>query len=227
MIKLLLKHIKKLGFAIVLGVAFLITLVLYSQFSQTESFNDLIAWSQQNVIILIVLLALIKIIGIIWPPLPGMVFVVAAIPVIGWFPAFLIDFFGALLGATVAFNLSRKYGEVIVLKLFGKSGLKQVKRFKLNPKNEFEAIVLMRFFMGSISELISYGLGLTNMKFRNYFWGTFLSYLVVGVPLFYMLGLVLSTNNLLFSVIPLAVGIAIILILRNRYFSIEEIEKKI
>lgn len=218
MINLIKKYLGGYTFAIIIASAFILTLLGYSQFSHSEAFVEFTEWSRQNIFLLILILFFIKLIGIVWPPLPGIVFMIGAIPLIGWLPVFLIDFSGAILGSVIVFNISRKYGPKVVLKLFGKSGLAQVQKFKFNPQKEFEAVLIMRFFMGSISELISYGAGLTNIKFKNYFWGTVLSYLIIGIPLFYMLGLVLDGGNLLFSAVPLGLGLLIMFVLRKRYF---------
>jgi uncharacterized membrane protein YdjX (TVP38/TMEM64 family) len=203
-------------------IVFFITIISYNLFSQTEHFQTLLVWSADNLILLCLILIAIKIIGILWPPLPGIVFMIAAIPVIGWLPAFCVDLIGAMIGTCLAFGLSRRYGPRVILKLFGESGLRQVQRFKFKPDREFEAIVLMRVFTGVISELISYGAGLTNIKFRNFFFGTITSSLVVGFPLFYLFHFVFRGENLAFAVIPLVIGISLIYYLRGRYFILED-----
>lgn len=98
MINLIKKYLGGYTFAIIIASAFILTLLGYSQFSHSEAFVEFTEWSRQNIFLLILILFFIKLIGIVWPPLPGIVFMIGAIPLIGWLPVFLIDFSGAILG---------------------------------------------------------------------------------------------------------------------------------
>lgn len=216
------EFIKRYNFLFVLLFAFITTIILYGKFEGTESFKLFLIWAEKNILFLILSILLLKVIGIIWPPLPGLVFTIAAIPIIGWFPAFIVDFCGGILGSSIAFKLSRKYGPMIVVKLFGESGLAQVRRFKFKPNNELEAIILLRVFSGAIAEVISYGAGLTNLKFRNFLLGTGISYIVVGIPLFYLLGFAFSDGHLLFAIIPLVLCVILFYFTKGRYFIISD-----
>jgi uncharacterized membrane protein YdjX (TVP38/TMEM64 family) len=215
-------NIKHYSYLISTGGVLLITLIAYNAFVRTEHFHDLLAWSASNILLLCFFLILIKIIGILWPPIPGIVFTVAAIPVIGWAPAFGVDLIGALIGTCFAFGLSRRYGPKVILKLFGEGGLKQVQRFKFKPEKELEAVIVTRAFTSAVSELVSYGAGLTTIRFRNFFLGTLISYLVIGMPMFYLLGFVFKQESLFAGIIPLLAGMSIIYSLRRRYFTWED-----
>lgn len=204
------------------GGALLLTVIAYSLFARTNQFQSVLNWSADNLPLFIVILILLKIIGILWPPLPGIVFTVAAVPIIGWLPAFSADFIGSMIGSSIAFGLARRYGPKVIIKLFGESGLRQVQRFKFKPNKELEAMAVTRVLTGAVSELISYGAGLTNIKYKNFFWGTFLSSVVVGLPLFFLLSIAFGDNGLLFGAIPLLIGLVVIYSLRNRYFSWDE-----
>lgn len=205
-----------------LAAVFLATIIAYNAFSDTEYFAVLLRWSADNLILLILILIVLKIVGILWPPLPGVVFMIAAIPVIGWVPAFGVDLVGGMIGTSLAFGLTRRYGPKVIVRVFGQSGLDQVQRFRLQPGKELEVIILMRVLMGAVSELVSYGAGLTNIKFRNLFLGSLISYLLIGLPLFYLIGFVLKSENLLLAVIPLLIGLIVIYLLRGRYFLWED-----
>lgn len=214
-------YIKRYGFLAVLFAAFVITIAGYTLFSRTEHFQALIDWADYNQTVFVLILLFIKIVGIVWPPLPAAVFTLGSIPVIGWQSAFAVDFAGGIIGSCIAFWLSRKYGPNVIKTLFGESGLQQVQRFKFKPENELEAITLMRFFSGAIAELISYGSGLTNIKFRNFLLGTIFSYMLITLPMFYAVSFVFEAENLLLAVIPIGVGIVLIYSIRHRYFHIE------
>lgn len=216
------KHIRKLWLGLLPGVALVVTLVLYSMASHTHWFQLVFSWSKDHVVLLCLALFLIKIFSIIWPPLPGIVFTVAAVPILGWWTAFLIDYFGSITGTSLAFALGRHYGPRVILLLFGKGGLEQVRRLKFKPDKELEAIFLMRVFGGPVSEMISYGSGLTNIKFRNFFLGTASEFFIAGLILFYLLSFVFNGGNLLFGIIPLAIGAIIMYRLRHRYFHLDD-----
>ena len=213
---------KQYKFVVLIGVAFIATIIIYNVFAKTESFQSLLVWSSHNLIWFVLILTLIKIIGIVWPPLPGLVFTIGAIPIIGWLPAFSVDLVGSIIGSSFVFWLARRYGHKVILKIFGESGLKQTQRLKFNPHNELEALIIMRIFGGPVSELVSYGAGITNISFRNFVMGTLFSNLLVMLPLFYLAGLAFSNGGLFFGIIPLFIGILILYTLRKRYFILED-----
>lgn len=204
-------------FAILLAV-FVFSLAAYSYFVGTPYFDVFEQWAQQNYWNLVIFLVVLKIIGIIWPPLPGVVPLIGAIPVIGWFPAFLIDTIGYMIGSVIAYYLANHYGTDVIRKLFGQAGVAEVEKFKIRPERELEAIVLMKIFGGGIGEFISYAAGLTKVKLKNFILGSIIASVVVGIPLFYYFNFALSQNNLLFSLVPLGVGILLFYIMRRRYF---------
>ncbi len=214
--------LKQYKFIVLIAVAFIVTIVAYGIFSRTDSFQSLLTWSGQNLIWFCLILIAIKIVGVIWPPLPGLVFTVGAIPVIGWLPALLVDMVGAFIGTCLVFWLARIYGPRVILKVFGESGLKQSQRIKFNPRNELEALIIMRVFGGPISEMVSYAAGITNITFTHFVMGTLFSYLLIGLPLFYLAGIAFSNGGLLFGVIPLFVGVLILYTLRKRYFIFDD-----
>lgn len=206
---------------VLLAMVFVAFLIGYSYFEGTVYYEQFEVWAHDNYWRLVIFLLALKIIGIIWPPLPGVVPLIAAIPVLGWFPAFLIDTAGYFIGASLAFLLARRYGMTVIRKLFGVAGEAQVKRFNVKPERELEAVTLMKIFGGGIGEFISYAAGITNMRFRNFFLGSVISSVVVGIPLFYFFGFALSQNNLLYALIPIVVGLLLFYFLRRRYFDWE------
>ncbi len=204
-------------FALLLAV-FVFSLAAYSYFVGTPYFDVFERWAEQNYWNLVIFLLLLKIIGIIWPPLPGVIPLIGAIPVIGWLPAFLIDTVGYIIGSVIAYFLANRYGMQVISKLFGQAGVIEVSKFKIKPERELEAIVLMKIFGGGIGEFISYAAGLTKIKLKNFIFGSIIASVVVGIPLFYYFNFALSHNNLLFSLVPLGVGILLFYIMRRRYF---------
>ena len=96
---------------IVLIAAFAATVILYVWFLHSRYFDGFKFWSQNNIWLYIPLLAFMKIIGIVWPPIPGGVFTLGSIPVLGWLSAYLTDLAGSIVGSSIAFFLAKKYGQ--------------------------------------------------------------------------------------------------------------------
>lgn len=203
---------------ILLGLVFVLFLMGYAWFSDTPYFDILSIWAQDNYQQLVIYLIIFKVIGIIWPPLPGVIPILAAIPVIGWLNAFWVDLIGGVIGAMMAFYLARKFGDKVVKKLFGPHLVKQIKKFKFKPNREIEAIVLLKIFGAGIGEFISYGAGLTKINLRNFLIGHLIANVVAGIPLFYYFDFAFSHNNLLYALVPLGAGLVFFYVLRKRYF---------
>lgn len=222
----MLKHFKHSIHFIVILLMFIGTLIAYSYFAKTHYFIDLQLWTQANFFRFILILIFIKALGIVWPPLPGVVLLIGVIPIVGWFPAFVADAIGWYIGATIAFLLSRRYGLKTIRFFFGEMGVERVKKFKVNPNRELEVLIIMKCLGGSIGEFINYAAGLTTIKFWNFTISNFVASLIIGLPLFYSFHFALkSGNNLFFALIPLAIGVIFFYVFRKRYFIWEELEE--
>ena len=86
------------------------TLIFYLWFIKSPHFSGFVAWSQQNIILYYFVLVVLKIVGIIWPPIPGGLLTLGSIPVLGWPLAYSADFLGSMIGSTAAYFLAKKYG---------------------------------------------------------------------------------------------------------------------
>jgi uncharacterized membrane protein YdjX (TVP38/TMEM64 family) len=224
--KIMLKHFKNYYHVFTVLLMFVITVFAYSYFSETRYFAQLQLWAQSNFWRFFTILILIKTVGIVWPPLPGVVISLGAIPIVGWFPAFAADAIGWYIGATIAFLLSRRYGLRTVKFFFGEMGVERVKKFKVNPNRELEVLIIMKCLGGSIGEFINYAAGLTTIKFWNFTISNFVASLIIGLPLFYSFHFALkSGNNLFFALIPLVIGVIFFYVFRKRYFIWEELEE--
>ena len=206
---------------------FVATAVAYSYFAETKYFVELQTWAQANFVRFFLILIFVKALGIVWPPLPGVVITLGAIPIVGWIPALIADVLGWYLGSSIAFFLARRFGIKAILFFFGEAGVIRVKKFKVNPKRELEALIIMKCLGGSIGEFINYAAGLTTVKFRNFFLANFIASIVIAIPLFYTFNHALkSSNNLFLALIPLSIAILFFYIFRDRYFTWDELEDK-
>lgn len=218
------KNLKHNRHLVVFILALVVTITGTIFFSNSQAFANLQVWANDNFIRFNIFLLLVKILGIVWPPLPGIVFTLGAISVIGWIPALIIDVLGNIIGSTIAFGLARVYGEKLVKFLFGKNGINQLSRFTIKPAHELEALTLILIFGGSLSEMVSYGAGITKVTFINFMIATIASNIIIGLPLFYLFDMALSGTNLILGTVPLIAGVIFFFFLRERYFEIEKIK---
>lgn len=194
-----------------------VSLVGYIWVTRQDFFQDFIGWAQQNLLLYFFVLALIKMIGIVWPPIPGGLFTLGSVPVIGWFNAYLAEVIGGLAGATIAHHLGNKYGYKFLRKLFDDSVIERIKKIKIAKNKEIEAIFILRLFTGSISEAVSYGAGLLNIKYRNFILGTIIGYLFL-MPIFYVADSLFDGKKIVMNAaIVLTLGF-LFYKLRGRYF---------
>lgn len=195
------------------------TLLAYGWFIDTPYFASYKFWIEANIVAFILFLFLVKVIGIVWPPLPGGVFTLGAIPLIGWVPAYLIDLLGGTLGGVISYYLGLKYGEKFLLKVFDQSVVDKVKKIKIKQGKEIEAVFVYKVLFGfTIIEAIYYGAGLLKINFRKFFIGAVLSNLAVGIPIFYLVQNVFNKENIVLAVGSLLIAIPIFFKFKSRYF---------
>lgn len=202
---------------IIISIVMLASFGGYLWFIRQGVFQDFISWAQQNLILYFIILASIKMIGIVWPPIPGGLFTIGSVPVIGWQNAYLAEVIGGLAGATIAHHLGGKYGYKFLKKLFDEPVIERIKKVKIAKNKEVEAIFILRLFTGSISEAVSYGAGLLGVKYRNFIFGTIIAYIFL-IPIFYLANNIFSGKNILLNgALVLTLGF-LFYKLRGRYF---------
>jgi uncharacterized membrane protein YdjX (TVP38/TMEM64 family) len=211
--------IKSYRHFVLLALGFIITIIAYWFFVHSSWFPRFTGWAHSNIVLLSAILVLIKIAGIVWPPIPGGLFTLGSIPVLGWPLAYVLDLTGNVIGSVIAYYLAKKYGLNFVRKVLDEKTVEKIQRTKVVPERELEAIALTRMFWANISEIICYAAGLLGVKFRNFFLGTLIASLAFGIPLFYLISNVLRGNNLFLTALPLIVGTILFILLRKRYFT--------
>lgn len=204
---------------ILLGGVFLVTFVIYFWFTKTPYFEDFRRWSEQNIILLMIILILWKALAIVWPPIHGTILTLGAIPVIGWELAYLADILGNILGSSIAYFIGIHYGYALLYKLFDDKVVNKVKKFKVRPHREVEATFVLRILTGSSAvEVVCYGAGLMRIKYINFIIGTVLSHLALGAPAFALIGTAFSPRMIILNVALAVVAVPVIWKLRGRYF---------
>lgn len=195
-----------------------ISVVTYGWFSKQPAFQTLMDWAHQNYLQYMLLLVLLKIIAVIWPPIPGGLLTLGSIPIIGPTSAFAADLIGGLIGSAFAYMLGKKYGYSFLNKLFDEDIITKIKTFKINHKREIEAIILIRAFTLSISEAVSYGAGLIGIRLRNLILGNIISSIIV-LPYFFIWEGVLNFNfrNIIYNLLIMLPTFIIFYKFKGRY----------
>jgi uncharacterized membrane protein YdjX (TVP38/TMEM64 family) len=194
------------------------TILAYLWLLKQPFFQDFIGWVQQNLLLYVLFLVLVKITGIVWPPLPGGLFSLASIPIIGWFNAFVSDSIGGFVGAQITYFLGKNYGVRLLNKLFNDDMIEKITSLKVKKHREIEALLVTRLLYGSVSEFITYGAGVIGIRYRNFFIAM-LIFALIQLPIFYLYHIVFTQfTSSIFGIILLTLAVIIFFKLKGRYF---------
>ncbi len=146
----------------------------------------------------------------------GSIIAIAGGMAFGLYYGTLYTLMGAVIGASVAFYISRHIGrEAVEKRLHGK-----MKRFDTHMKNGgFLMILILRLIPVIPFNVVSYGAGLTKIKFFDYFYATLIG-IIPGVLIFTNIGdkaLDVRSPQFLTAMGLLAAMIAASLLLKRKY----------
>ena len=209
--------IKNYKHIIFVAIGMAATILAYWWFIKTPYFEVFKSWSRQNFILYFLVLVTIKVVGLIWPPLPGGVFTIGSIPVLGWLPAYSADFLGSLLGASAAYFIARKWGYQFIKKIFDEITIDKIKKIKIKKHREVEAIFFLRIFGGTIVEAVCYAAGLLNIGYPSFLIGTIASHAALGIPVYYFTNNLFEGKNFLINLAIVAIFVPWAFIARKRY----------
>ncbi len=133
-------------------------------FSQVERFID--SYGPQAAIISFLLMVFQSIIA----PIPAFVITVTNANLFGWWQGAILSWSSAMVGAAVCFYIARILGRDVVEKLISKAGLKTVDEFF--DKHGALSILIARLLPFMSFDWVSYGAGLTKMRFWSFFIAT-------------------------------------------------------
>ncbi len=125
----------------------------------------------------ILVIILLRFISIAIPVLPGTYCLLISGYLFGIVNGLLISFFADLISCSLCFTISKNFGRKILKKIMSK---KYLNKFENISKNYLEKnfFLLTGFLMTGWFDFVSYGVGLTKLK-----WRTFLIALVVSIIL--------------------------------------------
>ncbi len=147
---------------------------------------------------------------------PDSVLAIAGGLAFGLYKGYIYTAIGALIGGTISFYISRKLGRNIVKKLT-KDKLDNIE-VMVNTKG-FSIILLLRLIPLFPFDVISYGAGLTSVKYKDFIMATFLG-TIPGILVFNNIGaqaLNIGSNNFYISIALLILLIFISMILKKKF----------
>lgn len=198
---------------------FIVTLVLFYWFFKSPYFLIVDVWIKKNIVLYIVSLFIYKSIGVLFPPIPAGLVTMASIPFLGWFGAYLVDFFGSIFGGMIAYYLGKKYGHPLLLRILGEEITRKIEKIRIKEEKEIEGIFIYRVALGStILEAVYYGAGFLKVGFKNFLIGSVLSHIVVGIPSFFLANNIFNGQNIILTVTLTIIGIIFIIFTKGRYF---------
>lgn len=206
--------------ASIFGIVILtvLTISFIYWFSNSIYFSIFNSWILKNILLYSVILYLVKVLGILWPPFSGGLFTIASIPFLGWKLAFLLDFLGSITGGVIAYSLGRKYGYKFLHKLFGAELVQKIKSIKIKAGKEIEAIFMYKVLFGILIEAVYYGAGVLRVNFIKFTIGSILGHLVVGIPSFYLAGNLFSGKDFMSTIALTILAIIFVTKTKGRYF---------
>lgn len=103
----------------------------------------------------------------------------------------LYNFFVAVTGSSLNFLLAKRFGRPFVSKLAGKESLQEIDKF--SKEYGLGMLFVLRLFLLGLGDFISYGYGLTPIKFRTFITVSTFA-MIPGYVLWYFLAL--KTGNI-------------------------------
>lgn len=211
---------KILGFIFSLMAMTFLTAIILLFFYSSPQFNIFLMWTERNVKLFFFILIILKVAGVVYPPLPGSIFTLSAIPIIGFETAYLAEFLGSVLGASISYFLGKRYGLTLVNKMFGETMGRKVEMAsgRIKKDREFEGLVILRIAGGNIIEIINYGAGILGVSYKNFLMASIIAHPIVGIPVFYTAGKIFEGKNMTLYLGFMVLGLYLLYRFRGRYF---------
>lgn len=149
---------------------------------------------------------------------PDSVLAIAGGLVFGLFRGYIYTTIGALIGSTISFLISRYWGRDVVKKLT-KEKLCKIEDM-INGKG-FSIVFLLRLIPLFPFDVISYGAGLTSIKYKDFLLATFFG-TIPGILVFTNLGaesVNIGSNSFYLSISALILLFVVSIFLKNKFIS--------
>ncbi len=129
----------------------------------------------------VLLILLLRLISIVIPILPGTYCLLISGYLFGLGNGLLISFIADLLACSISFSLSKRFGRKLLKRIMSK---KYLNKFENLSKNYLEKnfFLLTGFLMTGWFDFVSYGVGLTKLRWRKFLLALILSVILSDLP---------------------------------------------
>ncbi|MEE8400923.1 MAG: VTT domain-containing protein [Candidatus Hydrothermarchaeaceae archaeon] len=145
-------------------------------------------------------------------PLPSSAIALSAGALCGIFLGSLYIWIGALIGASLCFFISKKYGKSLLKGKFSPGKTEKINNFMASYG--FFAILVARLIPLISFDIVSYGAGLTTISFRRFFIATAIG-IIPGTLFYTWLGLTILRFETLGLVLTLIMILAMVYYLKS------------
>lgn len=158
-------------------------------------------------------------------PLPSFVVTFVNAGLFGWWKGALLSWCGTLSGAVMCFWIARFFGREVVARFTTKGALVRVDKF-FDRYGKY-AVLIARLIPFVSFDVVSYGAGLTAMRFWSFFWATAIGQLPVTIVYSYVGGMLTGSAKTVVIGLLLMISIGVlILMLRKIWKDKNHIESK-
>lgn len=174
---------KSLKYLLIIGIIVVLIGVIFNLYKKNYGVEDIkayiISFGIFAPVIYIIMFALVPL-----TLFPDSILAISGGLVFGLIKGYIFTAIGALIGASISFMLARILGRDFVVK-FSKNKLQNVE--KIIGNNGFLIIVLLRLIPLFPFDIISYGAGVSNVKYKEYILATFIG-TIPGILVFTNIG---------------------------------------
>lgn len=141
-------------------------------------------------------------INVIIPPFTHLPFTFVFLEIFGFWITYFLLVGGNLLGGSIAFLISRRFGRPVVERLVGEKNMRKID--DLTEIIGWQTLLILRLFAGVLFDYVSYAAGLTSMRLS-------LFVVITGLAVFPGTALFLYALNRSFIFLPLWLALAYLL----------------
>lgn len=147
----------------------------------------------EHVALVVIILVIVKSLAIVYPPLPGSIVSLSALPFIGWQWAYLADILGSFIGSSIAYHLGKRFGKQLMHLVMGERITDKLLVIKIKKGRQVQTAYMLRLASaGVISDGFSWAAYDIGYHYTPFQIGYMLSHVTTTLPIFYMLGASLS-----------------------------------
>ena len=194
--------------------------VIYKLFSMDINANDIQSYvssfGKLAPLVYIVMFALVPL-----TLFPDSILAIGGGLIFGLWKGYVYTLIGALIGASLSFYISRKLGRNFVKKLT-KEKLDNVESM-INSKGFF-VVLILRLIPLFPFDIISYGAGLTSIKYRDFLLATIIG-TIPGILVFTNIGaqsVNIGSNSFYISIMALIVLVLLSILLKNKFINLQK-----